>query len=45
MMDKYIITKRKKYPRWMSAGATVGALAFLAMDICRIGGDPRHTEA
>ena len=44
LMDKYIITKRKKYPRWMSAGATVAALAFLAMDICRIVWDARHTE-
>ena len=44
MMDKYIITKRKKYPRWMSAGATVAALAFLAMDICRMVRAIRHTK-
>lgn len=43
-MDKYIITKRKKHPRWMSASFCAACLAYLGMDICRIVWDARHTD-
>ena len=44
LMDKYIITKRKKYPRWMSAAFCAACLAYLGMDICRLVRAIRHTK-
>lgn len=43
-MSKYIITKKMQRPIWLTAGIAISAIAYLAMDICKIVWDVRHTE-